>query len=56
MKKSLFSLFALAIIVLACKKESTTAKPAGEYLTAHKWATVAYSGNKRTVIPGIGGQ
>ena len=39
MKKSLFSLFALAIIILACKKENITTKTSGEYLTGHKWAT-----------------
>lgn len=41
MKKALFSLFALAIIVMACKKEDSATKTPGEYLTAHKWATVS---------------
>lgn len=42
MKTTLFSFLALAIIILACKKESTTpSRTPVEYLKAHKWGVLS---------------
>ena len=41
MKKPLICLIMLAVVALACKKESSDTKPAADYLKAHKWLTVS---------------
>ena len=46
MKKATFSLLLFAIVLFACKKESTTpTKSPVEYLKAHKWAAVSLTIN-----------
>ena len=46
MKKATLSLLLLAIVIFACKKESTTStKTPVEYLKAHKWAGVSVTIN-----------
>ncbi len=45
MKKALLSLFALAIVIMACKKEDSVTKTPGEYLKAHTWATISMTIN-----------
>lgn len=45
MKKLLFSVLTMAVVVFACKKDEKETKTVAEYLTGHQWRTVSVTIN-----------